>query len=424
MRILYFILIIASTVGLNAQSMVSDSVSTGAQYQDIVYYNLSTMAKTTTTNLNWHLAFSVRPSQYPTNTLQGVTVRYNEANPATAMQVYKKAVTDTAFYTADTTGLSTWTLLHDHDSNMDTGAFNTDLNISAFNYGWGVYNSALSSKNVEGKTVFFIKIGTSEFKKLRIEECTYDTAWRISYANLDNSNLRTIHINKRQFQGKNFAYLNLVNDSILDKEPLSADWDLSFGRYTALDVPGIDFYPSTGVLNNKGVQIAEVITQNVAGEQYSSQPFSSSMNVIGRDWKLYEAPDWFISDTTVYFVKRKSGDIYKMVMTGFAGGATGKIYFDLGRINMATAISEINTTNAIINVYPNPASGMVNVITDIANTNAYITLTGIDGKTLEAREVATGLQSTTIQMHSYAQGYYILQVRDGEKTYRKQFILN
>jgi hypothetical protein len=114
MRILYFILIIACSVGLNAQNMVSDSAETGVQYQDAVYYNVSTLAKTTTSNLNWHLAFSVRPSQYPTNTLQGVTVRYNEAHPATPMTVTKKALTDTAFYTADTTGLSTWPILHAH----------------------------------------------------------------------------------------------------------------------------------------------------------------------------------------------------------------------------------------------------------------------------------------------------------------------
>jgi hypothetical protein len=424
MRILYFILIIACSVGLNAQNMVSDSAETGVQYQDAVYYNVSTLAKTTTSNLNWHLAFSVRPSQYPTNTLQGVTVRYNEAHPATPMTVTKKALTDTAFYTADTTGLSTWPILHDYDSSMDTGAFNIDLNISAFDYGWGIYNSAITSKNVEGKTVYFVKIGSTGFKKLRIEECTYDTAWRVRYANLDNSEMRTATINKRQFAGKNFAYLNLLNDSVLDKEPLSANWDLVFTRYTALDVPTLPFYPSTGVLSNKGVQTVQVSTHNVANEQYAAQPFSSAMNIIGRDWKEYIAPDWFISDTTVYFVKRKTGGIYKMVMTGFGGSATGKIYFDIEHNNTATAITEVSNTGPIINIYPNPASGTVHVITDSQHERATIAVTSIDGRTMELKTTGIGLQSTTFELSHYAPGYYIVLVRDGEKTFRKQFILN
>ncbi|MCS6819354.1 MAG: HmuY family protein, partial [Chitinophagales bacterium] len=342
------LLLIVANCYVFGQTTKKDSVILSPQYKDKVFYKLSNGNKSTTSNTDWHLAFSVQKAQFPANTLLATTIRHNGAN---GVVVYQRALNDTAFFTGDTSGFSTFKKLYDSDINIDSGAFNRGLNISQFDYGWGVYNS--QTRNIVGRGVYYIQINTG-IKKFRIIELTFDTLWQIQYANLDNSGLNTVTISKRNFQGKLFAYLNLETGVVSDKEPNSNDWDLLFLKYNATDVAGYDVYPSVGVWSNKGVQVAEARKFDKNSNDYSAFSFSPSLSEIGRDWKEFKNGSWQLEDSLAYFVKDKNGKIYKIVFTGFAGSSTGKIIFNVTEVPALSILDKNNILSFAF--YPNPAT--------------------------------------------------------------------
>lgn len=408
--ILSFLLLI--TVITQAQTTVFDTVSISAQYKNAVFYKLGNGDKVSTSNTDWHLAFSVQKVQFPSNTLPSVTIRYNGGN---GVNLFQKAFNDTAFFSADTSGFATFTKLYDSDSNLDTGSFNNGLNISQFDYGWGVYNT--TTKNISGRSVYFLQL-PSGIKKLRIVELTYDTLWHVQYANLDNSNLQTVAIPKRLYQGKLFAYLNLETNAVSDKEPNSSDWDLLFHKYNARDVVGFDAYASVGVWSNKGVEVAKATNFDVNSNDFSSFPFSKKLNAIGRDWKEYQAPNWILQDSLAYFVKDKSGKIFKIVFTGFEGSSTGKIIFNKTLLQTSN-IAETNS--AKIACYPNPATNWLNIVADNVAENAVLSLTDLAGKeifkTVLGNEV---FQAFKVDLSSVNNGFYIASIeQNGNKVQQR-----
>jgi hypothetical protein len=78
-----------AVLATQAQSTVIDTVYTGAQYKDAVYYQLSSGSKTTVLNTDWHLAFSVQKVMPPLNTLPSVTIRLNEGG--TGIGLFQKS---------------------------------------------------------------------------------------------------------------------------------------------------------------------------------------------------------------------------------------------------------------------------------------------------------------------------------------------
>lgn len=410
-------ILLAGTTLAQAQTAVNDTVSLSTSYKDAVYYKLSDGSKNSVSNTNWHLAFSVQKVQFPTNTLQAVTLRYNGGNN---LIVSQKAFNDTAFFTGDTIGYSSFTKLYDSDSNIDTGAFNNGLNISQFDYGWGLYNT--TTKNIHGRNIFYIQLA-SGIKKFRVVDLAFDTIWQVQYANLDNSNLQTVSIPKRPYLGKLFAYLNLETNTVLDREPEATNWDLLFHKYAALDVPGIEVYPSTGVWSNKGVTVAKAQAVDVNSNDFSGLTFSNSLREIGRDWKDYVAPNWIVADSLSYFVKTKDNAIYKLVFTGFGGSATGNIYFSKTTVQTQTAIGEVS--NLKIACYPNPASSTLTVVADNLSNNVTFSLTDISGKqVLYSQLNEIGFKAFQFDVSNLANGLYIATLNQNGNRVQQRIIVN
>lgn len=102
------------TSGLMAQTQDSVSMGSGSpSYPLDVYYNLTTGAKDTVRNSNWHLAFSVRNSQPPLNVMLAATVRINEAR---GISVFKSTQAPSAWSTFDTTNWKSWMNVKDSDT--------------------------------------------------------------------------------------------------------------------------------------------------------------------------------------------------------------------------------------------------------------------------------------------------------------------
>jgi hypothetical protein len=81
MRVLTLLVGVLYVVISDAQVITAnDSVSTGMNDTAMVFYSLATKQKTYSSNVDWHLAVSVRPTQFPEHPLGGTTIRINEAN--------------------------------------------------------------------------------------------------------------------------------------------------------------------------------------------------------------------------------------------------------------------------------------------------------------------------------------------------------
>jgi len=413
----------------HAQTIVAnDSAETGINSSQMTFYSLGTGMKTVTTNTDWHLAVTVRATQFPESPLGGTTIRMNEAM---GVKVYYVPNTNAAgFSTLDTTGFRTWAKLHDSDKSIDEGVLNSNRNpADYYDFGWGTYNAF--SHNVVGDSLYLIQLPNGELKKFVVVNLVRDTAFNLKYSNLDNSDLQTIHIAKKDYLGKEFVYLNLTDNTVMDKEPHLADWDLQFLKYTATDVLQGQHISQVGVWLNKGVKAAKRPNHDVLDNDYSTLTFDTTLNAIGWDWKrpgsflslmigknIQEGFEFYImEDSLAYFVKTKAGEYYKVVFTKYNIN-NGRINFYKEKLN-ATGIEETEAENKL-RIFPNPANSVLNV--ELKSAPATINVVDISGRIIS--EIVATQNITQLNTSELATGVYLLLVTTNGKTSISKFVVS
>jgi hypothetical protein len=412
--------------------VANDSVTLGFQNTQVAFYSLSTGAKTLSSNTDWHLALTVRNTQFPGSPIGGTTIRINEAFGTRAIYVPNAKASD--FSTLDTTGFGQWETLHDSDTAMDLGSLNQNKNdANIFDFGWGVYNSV--SHHVVGDSLYLIKLPDGGLKKLWLEKLLFDTAFVFRYANIDNSDLQIINISKKDYAGKNFVYLNMINHQITDKEPVSTDWDLQFLNYAATDLPSGKVAGAVGVLCNKGLVVAEARGNDAFNNNYSSFFFSENMNAIGWDWKFnrtqsdlsfkdgvqYINDIYGVEDSLVYFVRNRNGEVYKLVFTAYTGNTTGKIKFYVENLSMASALENTTSEPKVKPVlYPNPVRNELNVFIS-NNTAAELSIYDLSGRLISEHSSSDAL--TTLNTSGLENGVYLLNTRINNSVSTQKFIV-
>lgn len=323
-----------------SQITANDSVSLGAAYANDVYYSMQNGIVSSAAGNNWHIAFSARTMTPPAGFMKAVTVQINESR---GVKLFKSAQTNwTAF---DTVGMKTWNNPHNSDTSWDMGAFNAISLVNPFDFGWGVYNPA--TNNINGSVIFVMQITTgsgqaavTNFRKIRIDALTKDSAWTFTSANLDNSDSTTTTIAKADFAGKLFAYHNILTHTTIDREP-TAKWDLVFTRYGAwvTQFGQTIFSTTTGALHHPSVSSAKVanVPSNLA--TLAMAAFKANINTIGTDWKENPGPgqpNFLVHDSTTYFVKVADKD-YKLIFVNFTGSSTATISFNKSLVIPAPA---------------------------------------------------------------------------------------
>lgn len=409
---------------VNAQ--VSDVVSLGAGYSGATFYRLSDGNKTNMNNMSWQFAIAVRPSGFPNNPMNGTVVRFNGQS---GMKVYRVKGKTAANFTdsIDTTGLTSWPRLTDTDSSWDISSFNAHKSTNPYNFGWGTYNA--TSHNVEGDSMYFIKLGNGVVMRFLIEKLSYDTLWSFKLADADGKNVTSFTVNKRDYKGKNFVYYDVQNSKILDVQPLSADWDLYFGAYTApinMGPTSVPDYRVTGVLSNVKILTAEArgIPASSANPADYKSKFISRINEIGYDWKtfLFSQSKWQVEDSLCYFVRTRDTNYYKIIFTDFGGSATGTIVFTKELVTSSMAIKENNSLTSIA-TYPNPAINTINVLfPSTKSTKATISMYDLTGKIISSYQVTTksGLNNFIVNVDGFRKGFYLLKVNvEGESVSQK-----
>lgn len=381
------------TLFANAQA-ISDSATMGPGYANDVHYSLQNGTVSTVSNTNWHLAFR--------SGLQSDGIFINSTSGVKAY-LTNKAIGDWA--NLDSTHITNE--VFNTDTSWEIGAFNRTFD-SPYS-SWGVYNTI--THKVTGDSLFLLKVG-SNWIKLWVIEKDYGT-WKVRVGNETMDTTFTILHTDIRFN--TFGYLNLNTLSTLTREPADSLWDFKFTRYASLQpVQGV-YYPSTGVLNNRGVSAVKVsgIDKNTYID-YAAHKLVNNISTLGADWKIFDNNtfQWKITDSTCYFVKARNGDIWKVWFTGFSGSGSGKSFFNKQKL-FTVGIGEKTLPLAQLAIYPNPAAENVSLVIDNINLrSAVIRLTDLQGKVVleENRSIDAGMQIISMPVNQLNNGIYIMSL--------------
>lgn len=393
-----------------AQTII-DTVSIGTGYTNQVWYSLQNDEQGSSAKNNWDLGFSTAG--------QGSNILINSV---TGVKLWKYPNSDTSgWVTLDTTGLSTWTALYNSDTSWAYGAFKQNLSGNPYDVGWGIYDP--NTHYVWGDSLYIIKLANGSYKKLWIVSLISGT-YTFRYANLDGSNDTTVSLTKSTYTGKNFGYYSIQNNAALDREPLAANWDLLFTQYTGF-IP--QPYNVTGVLSNMGVTVAEASGVDVNTVTWTSYTFNTAMNEIGYDWKTYTG-SWTIEDSLAYFVKDKTGNIWKVIFTGFGGSANGNFIFTKEKVS-SVGITEANENSiGTLSIYPNPSNGNdISIIYNLEKSvsSANLAIYDLLGRKLHSENLnnTQGFYQHKISNQNFSSGIYIVTVEFDGKAVQQKLVI-
>jgi Secretion system C-terminal sorting domain len=385
---------------VQAQVLANDSAIIGAGYTDQVFYSFQNGTVKTESNTNWDLAFQISGFQ--------AAIYVNSKNNVKLYKSMKDTTSWSTITTADTAGLMVASnQLLNSDTSWSRGAFNQTMNVSnQFDLGWGVYD--FGTHFVIGDSIYFLQLSNGTVKKLWIRDLA-NGVYHFSYANLDGTSLIDGQLDKTLFPNRIFGYYSLTTNATLDREPNKTDWDLSFAQYMA--VTPIT-YKVTGVLQNTGVLAEHQTPVDTALASYNAANLNPLINNIAYNWKSFDFATnaWNIADSTVYFVQDKAGSIWKLIFTGFGGGATGKFLFNKELVIIPNAINN-PSLGASVALFPNPTTNQLNVIHGSNCKN--IQLINLLGTTLLSVDVKGGIQ-TKLDVSNLNAGTYFIRAEQGK----------
>lgn len=403
------IILVNACFNLKAQ-LISDSVSMQANYTSQVFYSLDNGVVSSVSINDWNIAFSVSG-----NGAAGSSILLNEAN--STLWAYPG---DTASWNSfDTTGFKYWKRLLNTDTSWTNGAFNVFRGAGGtFDMGWGILNP-LNNYWTFGDSLYLIKLNDNTYRKLWIVSLKTGV-WNFKYANIDGSNPQQITISKSSFTNKNFAYVSLVTNTVLDKEPSNNTWDLTF--YKHVDYVAGQFVTVSGIFSNKKVASSKINTTGYTAAINASAPlygYNRRINNIGREWKNYSsATGWKVYDSIAYFVyDQDSTNLYRLVFTKFGGAGNGKTYFVKENLGF-TSVNEYWDSQYNCKAYPSPFNQKIYLSFDNSSVNPYlVAVYNISGQKMEvdlkSQQFTNG--KTEIDAGGWANGMYFVHVISDNK---------
>ncbi len=393
--ILTVLLFISSLMAgnLSAQA-VADQVSLGQGYTEQSFYSLQDGEVANVSNIDWDIAF--------------LTEGFNSSilvndNTFTLVYLYSNEISDWA--TVDTTGI-TWEPLRNSEVDWKKGAFTQTQNFSdPFDYGWGQY-AGPPTHIVSGNKVFILEVGNGDFKKIIIESLDFGV-YTFKYANLDGSDEVVETVNNADFGTKNFWYYSVQNQEVIDREPATETWDITFTPYSSEVAPGLN-YLVVGALHNLGVSTSQVAGVPVDDADWSNYPMVEDINIMGSDWKYFDMENfvYVIEEDLSYFVQDGAGNVWQIVFTGFSGSSEGTIEFTKELISV-TGLNESSLID--FSVFPNPSNGRLDVILPIEVDQAYYTVVDALGRAIVSDTWTGGFQHT-LDLYDVPSGVYLLQI--------------
>lgn len=389
----------AACLAALAQAQTPVTVSTSPGNADQVWYSLQNGEVGRAPLNEWDLAFEM--------TGFSSSIRVNTAK---GLVVYETPVALDDWDGLQAVDSANWTRVDNSDSSWSVSALNHGNNLDdpdGFNVGWGDYNMA--NHMIFGSKIYAINFPDNTWKKLRINSLA-NGIYSFVYSGLDGNDYYDEELVKTDFAGKNFGYWSFATNATLDREPPTTDWDLLFTKYTGF-VPTP--YGVSGVLQNKNVNALQVNGVPSTEADWTSAPFSANMNILGSDWKRYDFAQnqYAIVTDTTYFVKDIPGNIWKIVFTGYGGGATGDMSFNQDLVS-SVGIGEIATHQGTLLTYPNPVTnGQAQMIVDVPAREGVLRIFNMTGQQMGQQQWSglSGLTARTLDVRGLAKGVYIVR---------------
>ena len=391
----------------------TQTISLQPSYANQSFFSLENGEVANLDNTDWDLAFS-------TATMSS-SIRIN-GGMGTELYLYPLGDT-TDWNSFNSSNISSWLPIHNSDTNWFLGAFDKN-STSMFDMGWGMYS--MITHYVTGDSLYAIKTVGGNWKKLWIQQLANDE-YSFKYANLDGSNEINTTIQKTNYTDKNFVYFSLDQNVILDREPISQDWDITFTKYIT-PVQGMA-YGVTGVLSNSGIKVAQV--DNLADPNnyidYSQHPMMTEINSIGYDWKSFDMStfSYSVEPYRCYFLKDLNDKVWRIVFNSFEGSSTGIIEFNTEEMTSSTSISNLNNDISSFSIYPNPINGNnLTIVFENSSKTTELNIFDITGKNVyQELFEGIGFQAKSINLPNLNNGVYIVSFSSKGSIFQKKLVV-
>ena len=398
-------------ISLNLFSQ-NQSISLLPSYTNQSFYSLENGEVANLNNTDWDLAFS-------TATMSS-SIRIN-AGIGTELYSYPLGDT-TDWNNFNSSNLSNWLPIYNSDTNWFVGAFDKN-STSMFDMGWGMYS--MITHHVTGDSLYAIKTVGGDWKKLWIQKLANDE-YTFKYANLDGTNEINTSVSKFNYSDKNFIYYSLDQNSVLDREPNSIDWDITFTKYIT-PVQGMP-YGVTGVMSNDGVQVAQVdnLPDPNSYTDYSQHLMSTEINTIGYDWKSFDMStfSYSVEPYRCYFVKDLQDKVWRIIFTSFEGSSTGNIEFNTQEMTSSTSVSELQSDISTFEIYPNPITdNNLTIVFDNSFNETQLEIFTVTGKQVFDKNInGAGFQAKSFSLPNLDKGLYIVSISSRGNSIQKKLL--
>jgi hypothetical protein len=410
---LFFVAFLLFGTTLSAQTI--QEIATGTGYQKQSFVNLSAGTEKLVNNTDWDIAFTVFGQQDA-----GIFINESSGSsmgqPLPATTLLDALTTDwTAELLPD---LIEYPWLLNSEYSWNEGAFNAVRDsANALDYGWGQYNPGTFS--VVGDAVYIVVLRNGEYRKLQIQSLIGST-YTFRYANLDGTNEQVRTINKADHSGKLLAYFNLTTGQTVDVEPATGGFDLLYCRYVTrlLDPSTGQFIPYilTGILTNRGSDVAEADGVNPATVQYADYVDSlrPNLDVIGHDWKAFNNT-WSVDEDRVFFLRTAADRVWKLHFIDFEGSSTGKAILEKTDLGIISSVQDPAAAGIKVATYPNPVQDELTIALDLPArlaSAAQVQVVDVQGRLVAQRSVVLteGFQVIQLPAATWAAGTHWLRL--------------
>lgn len=385
-------------------------VSYGAGYAQQAFLDLQSGQQTVVGNTTWDLALSVAPGPDA-----GIFLNEAAGSEGAPLNLF---YTDETDFGADIGEASLQGPIFNTEADWSNGAFNTLRDPEdPFDYGWGQYST--TSHSISGNRVFVLQLRDGRLRKIWIESLS-NGVYTIRHANLDGSDEQVLEVDKAGFTNTSLAFVNISSNTIATNIPATSNWDLLFTRYiTPLDDGEgntLD-YLVAGTLSAPGVEVA--IANGVDPTAVQFADYAASLNpradAIGYDWKTFDLGtfQWMVPQDRVYFVRRASGETWKLSFVDFEGASTGLAVLQAEPLGILSSTKVESSPGTALKAYPNPARDEVQILFDAASAgSASLTVWSIHGQRLMEVpvEVNSGLNALSLPVNGLPNGVYALRL--------------
>ena len=160
----------------------------------------------------------------------------------------------------------------------------------------------------------------------------------------------------------------------------------------------------------EAVQIDGVPTANAT---YWGETFDADMDVLGYDWKNFNQGtfQWEYAQDRTYFVKDRTGDIWKVVFVSYGGSANGNFTFNQELVGEAS-VDETGRRSAVA-IAPNPSVGTMNLIIASEAHSAQLSIIDMNGRVVGQESLTgfSGLVQRPIDVSALPAGLYLVRVQ-------------